>query len=394
MRNVLVLGTVRTPVGSMSGVYSNTRAVELGALAARETLRRTGAAPGQVDELVFGNVLQAGQGQNPARQVLLGAGIPESVAAFTVNKVCGSGLKAIELGWQSILLGRADIVLAGGAENMTMAPYLLPSMRAGARMGDAKVVDGMVFDGLWEIFNNYHMGLTAENIAAQYGITREEQDAFAFDSQMKCAKAMQSGVFKEELAPVTVKQKKGETVIDTDEHPKPDTTLEKMAKLRPAFKPDGTVTAANASGINDGASSVLLVAEDALPSNINPEGAVYLRDVRSSGCNPAVMGLGPIGAVKKLLEKNSLSVADIDLWELNEAFAAQSIACIRELGIDIARVNVNGGAIALGHPIGCTGARVTTTLVHEMKRRGVRFGVATMCIGGGMGIAGLYENKE
>lgn len=392
MRKVLVLGAVRTPVGSMSGVYSNTRAVELGAIVAREALRRAGASPDQVEEVVFGNVLQAGQGQNPARQIALGAGLPESVPGFTINKVCGSGLKAIELGWQSILLGRADVVLAGGAENMTLSPYLLPSMRAGARMGDAKAVDSMVFDGLWEIFNNYHMGLTAENVAEQYGITREEQDAFAFASQMKCAKAMQAGLFAEETVPVAVKQKKGEVLIEMDEHPKLDTTMEKMAKLRPAFKPDGTVTAANASGINDGAAAVLLVAEDAVSANLNTRGAVYLRDVRSSGCNPAVMGLGPIGAVRKLLEKNQLSVADIDLWELNEAFAAQAIACIRELGIDIARVNVNGGAIALGHPIGCTGARVTTTLVHEMKRRNVRYGVATMCIGGGMGIAGLYEN--
>lgn len=393
MRNVLVLGSVRTPIGSMNGVYSTVKAVELGVIAAKETLRRTGAESAQIDEVVIGNVLTAGQGQNPARQITLGAGLPETTPAFTINKVCGSGLKAIELGWQSILLGRANMVLAGGAENMTMAPYILPAMRAGARMGDAKAVDAMIFDGLWEIFNNYHMGLTAENIAAQYGISREQQDEFAYASQMKCAKAMQAGVFKEEITPVTVKQKKSEVVVDTDEHPKADTTVEKMAKLRPAFKPDGTVTAANASGINDAASTVLLVAEDATPANVNTEGAVYLRDVRSSGCNPAVMGLGPIGAVRKLLEKNSMKVSDIDLWELNEAFASQSIACIRELGLDMARINPNGGAIALGHPIGCTGARVSTTLIHEMKRRGVRYGVATMCIGGGMGIAGLYENK-
>jgi len=393
MRNVLVLGSVRTPIGSMNGVYSNVKAVELGVIAAKETLRRTGVEAAQIKEVVIGNVLTAGQGQNPARQITLGTGLPETTPAFTVNKVCGSGLKAIELGWQSILLGRANVVLAGGAENMTMAPYLLPAMRGGARMGDVKAVDGMIFDGLWEIFNNYHMGLTAENIAAQYGISREEQDEFAYASQMKCAKAMQAGLFKEEITPVTVKHKKGEMVVDTDEHPKADTTVEKMSKLRPAFKPDGTVTAANASGINDAASTVLLVAEDAVPANVNTEGAVYLRDVRSSGCNPAVMGLGPIGAVRKLLEKNSMNVSDIDLWELNEAFAAQSIACIRDLGIDMARINPNGGAIALGHPIGCTGARVSTALIHEMKRRGVQYGVATMCIGGGMGIAGLYENK-
>jgi acetyl-CoA C-acetyltransferase len=391
MRKALIAGAVRTPIGSMNGVFAGVRAVDLGVTAAREVLRRTGVDPNLIEEVILGNVLQAGQGQNPARQVALGAGLPETVPAFTVNKVCGSGLKAIELGWQSIVLGRADVVLAGGMECMSQAPYLLPSMRAGARMGDAKAVDGMIFDGLWEIFNNYHMGLTAENVAAQYGITRQEQDEFAFRSQQKCGEAIRAGRFQSEITPVRIKQKKGETVIEADEHPRPDTSLEKMAALRPAFKPDGTVTAGNASGINDGAAAVLLVAEDTVPAGLCLDGAVRLIDVRSSGCNPAVMGLGPIGAVRRLLEKTGLGVADIDLWELNEAFASQSIACIRELGLDIARVNVNGGAIALGHPIGCTGARVTTTLIHEMKRRDARRGVAAMCIGGGMGIAGLVE---
>jgi acetyl-CoA C-acetyltransferase len=391
MRKVLIAGAVRTPIGSMNGVFAGVRAVDLGVTAAKEVLRRTGVDPNLIEEVILGNVLQAGQGQNPARQVALGAGLPETVPAFTVNKVCGSGLKAIELGWQSIVLGRADVVLAGGMECMSQAPYLLPSMRAGARMGDAKAVDGMIFDGLWEIFNNYHMGLTAENVAAQYGITRQEQDEFAFRSQQKCGEAIRAGRFQSEITPVHIKLKKGETVIEADEHPRPDTSLEKMAALRPAFKPDGTVTAGNASGINDGAAAVLLVAEDAIPAGLYLEGAVRLIDVRSSGCNPAVMGLGPIGAVRRLLEKTGLGVEDIDLWELNEAFASQSIACIRELGLDTARVNVNGGAIALGHPIGCTGARVTTTLIHEMKRRDARRGVAAMCIGGGMGIAGLVE---
>jgi acetyl-CoA C-acetyltransferase len=391
MRKALIAGAVRTPIGSMNGVFAGVRAVDLGVTAAREVLRRTGVDPNLIEEVILGNVLQAGQGQNPARQVALGAGLPETVPAFTVNKVCGSGLKAIELGWQSIVLGRADVVLAGGMECMSQAPYLLPSMRAGARMGDAKAVDGMIFDGLGEIFNNYHMGLTAENVAAQYGITRQEQDEFAFRSQQKCGEAIRAGRFQSEITPVRIKQKKGETVIEADEHPRPDTSLEKMAALRPAFKPDGTVTAGNASGINDGAAAVLLVAEDTVPAGLCLDGAVRLIDVRSSGCNPAVMGLGPIGAVRRLLEKTGLGVADIDLWELNEAFASQSIACIRELGLDIARVNVNGGAIALGHPIGCTGARVTTTLIHEMKRRDARRGVAAMCIGGGMGIAGLVE---
>ncbi len=394
MRNVLLVGAVRTPIGSMNGVFANTRAVELGVTAAKETLARTHTDAAQLDEVIFGNVLQAGQGQNPARQIAIGCGAPDTVPAFTVNKVCGSGLKAVELAWQSVLLGRADMVLAGGVENMSMAPYLLPAMRAGARLGDAKAVDGMILDGLWEIFNDYHMGITAENIAEQYMITREEQDAFALESQRKCARAMQEGLFTAEITPVKVRQRKGEILVDTDEHPKPDTDLEKMAKLRPAFKPNGTVTAANASGINDAGASMLVVAEDAVPDGVDTAAAVYLRDVRSSGCDPRVMGLGPVGAVRKLLEKNDKRVEDIELWELNEAFAAQSIAVIRELGVDTALVNVNGGAIALGHPIGCTGARVLVTLIHEMRRRGVRFGVAGMCIGGGMGIACLVENTH
>ena len=393
MRNVLLIGAVRTPIGSMGGVFANTRAVELGVTAANETLRRSHADASQLDEVIFGNVLQAGQGQNPARQIAIGCNTPETVPAFTVNKVCGSGLKAVELAWQSILLGRADMVLAGGVENMSMAPYLLPAMRSGARLGDARAVDGMILDGLWEIFNDYHMGITAENIAEQYGISREEQDAFALESQRKCARAMQEGLFKAEIAPVKVRQRKGEVLVDTDEHPKPDTDLEKMAKLRPAFKPNGTVTAANASGINDAGASMLVVAEDAIPKGVDTSGAVYLRDVRSSGCDPRVMGLGPVGAVRKLLEKNNKRVEDIELWELNEAFAAQSIAVIRDLGIDTALININGGAIALGHPIGCTGARVLVTLIHEMRRRKARFGAAGMCIGGGMGIACLVENR-
>lgn len=394
MRNVLLLGAVRTPIGAMGGVFANTRAVDLGVTAAKESLARAHADASQVDEVIFGNVLQAGQGQNPARQIALGAGTPDHVPAFTVNKVCGSGLKAVELAWQSVMLDRAAMVLAGGVENMSMAPYLLPAMRAGARLGDAKAVDGMILDGLWEAFNNYHMGVTAENIAEQYQITREEQDTFALESQRKCARAMQEGRFKAEIVPVKVRQRKGEVLVDTDEHPKPDTDMEKMGKLRPAFKPDGTVTAANASGINDAGASMLVVAEDAVPDGVDTTGAVYLRDVRSCGCDPRVMGLGPVGAVRKLLEKTGKNAGDIDLWELNEAFASQSIAVIRDLGVDRAIVNVNGGAIALGHPIGCTGTRVLVTLIHEMRRRGARFGVAGMCIGGGMGIACLVENAQ
>ena len=393
MRNILMLGAVRTPIGALGGAFAGTSAVQLGIATATETLRRSGVSPEQVDEAIVGCVLTAGQGQNPARQIALGAGLPRETPAFTVNKVCGSGLKAIELAWQALALERADLVLAGGVENMTQAPYLLPLMRGGARLGHGQTVDSTVHDGLWEAVYDCHMGITAENIAERYAISREEQDIFALDSQRKCARAVEAGRFQDEIVPVIVKSGKRESIVSADEHPRPDTDLDKMAKLRPAFKKEGTVTAANASGINDAACTLLLAAEDAVPGNVNASSAVYLRDVRSSGCDPRVMGLGPVGAVTRLLDHNSLHVADVDLWELNEAFASQSIAVIRELGIDASRVNVNGGAIALGHPIGCTGARVTTTLVHEMKRRNVRYGVAAMCIGGGMGIACLVENR-
>ncbi len=394
MKSVLILGATRTAIGAMSGAFSGVSAVELGVTAAQGTLARTSAKPEQIDEAIFGNVLQAGLGQNPARQIAMKSGLPKEVPSFTVNKVCGSGMKAIELGWQSILLERNGVVLAGGAENMTQAPYLLPSLRAGARLGDVSAVDSMVHDGLTDIFNRYHMGITAENVAQKYGITRAEQDEFSYQSQQKAGKAIAAGTFKPEITPVVVKSKKGETKIETDEHPRPETSLEKMGALRPAFKPDGTVTAANASGINDGAASVLLVAEGAVPAGIDVSNAVYLRDVRSSGCDPATMGLGPIGAIRKLMKHNQLKVSDIGLWERNEAFAAQSIAVVRELEIDLAKVNVNGGAIALGHPIGCSGARIIVTLIHEMKRRGLRWGVAAMCIGGGQGIGCLIENKN
>ncbi len=394
MRNVLLLGSVRTPIGAMLGAFSNTSAVDLGIVATEGTLHRTGVDPEQVEEVIFGNALQAGLGQNPARQIAMGAGVPFGAPSFTVNKVCGSGLKAVELGWHSILLDRANIILAGGTENMSQSPHLLPAMRSGSRLGDAQALDSMVHDGLTDVFNQYHMGITAENVAEKFGISREEQDAFAVSSQEKCEKAVEGNVFQDEIAPVTVKQRKGELVVDADEHPKPGTTLEKLGKLRPAFKPDGTVTAANASGINDGAASVLLMAEDALTESVSTTDAVYLRDVRSSGCDPAMMGLGPIGAVRDLMANNGLTVDDVGVWELNEAFAAQSIAVVRELGLDVEKVNVNGGAIALGHPIGCSGARIVVTLIHEMKRRDVRYGVAAMCIGGGQGIGCLLENKN
>lgn len=394
MRNVLIVGANRTPIGAMSGAFSSASAVDLGIATANEALARSGATPDQIEEVIYGNVLQAGLGQNPARQISIGAGIPEGVSSFTVNKVCGSGMKALELGWQAISLERANVILAGGTENMTQAPYLLPNMRGGARLGDVQAVDSMVADGLTDVFNQYHMGITAENIAEQFSITRDEQDAFSLSSQQKCAAAQEAGRFDDEIVAVTVKQRRKETLVDTDEYPQADSSLEGLAKLRPAFKKDGTVTAANASGINDGASAALLVSEDNAPNNINTDNAVYLRDVRSSGCSPATMGLGPIASVRKLLEHSGLSIDDIDLWELNEAFAVQSIAVVRELGIDINKVNVNGGAIALGHPIGCSGARIVTTLIHELKRQGGRYGIAAMCIGGGQGIGCLIENKS
>jgi acetyl-CoA C-acetyltransferase len=394
MRKIVVLGANRTPIGSFSGVFSNTSAVDLGVSSAQAALMRSGIAADAIDEVIMGNVLQAGLGQNPARQIAMGAGVSESVSSFTVNKLCGSGMKSLELGWQSIALNRADAILAGGTENMTQAPYLLPAMRNGARLGHAQAVDSLLNDGLTCAFNEYHMGITAENIAEQYSISREEQDAFALGSQRACAEATGAGRFTNEISPVTIMQRRKEVVIDSDEYPKSDSSVESFAQLRPAFKKDGTVTAGNASGINDGASTMVLMAEESVPAGIDMSQAVYLHDVRTCGCSPATMGLGPIGAVQQILKHNDLSVDDIDLWELNEAFAVQSIAVVRDLGIDPALVNVNGGAIALGHPIGCSGSRIVTTLIHELKRRGGRYGIAAMCIGGGMGIGCLIESTS
>ena len=388
MRNVLMLAPARTPIGDIGGALAKVSAVSLGITAASASLARAGIAPDRIDEAIFGNVLQAGQGQNPARQIAMGIGVPQRVPSFTVNKVCGSGLKAVDLGWQSILLGRADAVLAGGIESMSQAPYLLPAMRDGARLGHSQVIDSVVGDGLTDVFGQYHMGITAENLAAQFGISRVEQDAFAVESHRRYAAAAE--LFTQEIAPVTIKGRKGDTIVSTDEHPRPDSSVEKLAALRPAFKPDGTVTAGNASGINDGAAAVLLVAEEACPVGAD---AMLIRGVAAAGCDPATMGLGPVFAVRKLLAEQGLSINDIDLWELNEAFAVQSLAVLRELELDPATVNVNGGAIALGHPIGASGARILVTLFHGMKRQGAALGVAALCIGGGMGIALLVENR-
>ncbi len=394
MRDIMLLGAARTPIGSLNGIFAQTDAISLGKTVSEAVFERSSVTTEQVEEVIFGNVLSAGLGQNPARQIALGIGVPQERPAFTVNKVCGSGLKAIELAWQSIALERNAVVLAGGTENMSRAPYLLPAMRSGARLGHTEAVDAMVHDGLWDAIHGYHMGITAENIAEEFNISREEQDLFALASQQKYEAAHQAQHFDAEIVPVTVQNRRNTLTHTVDEHPKPNTSLEKMEALRPAFKADGTVTAANASGINDGAAAMIVAAKEGLPTPIPKESAVYLRDVRSWGCDPAMMGLGPIGVVKRLLQENNLTHEDIGVWELNEAFAAQSIAVIRELGINIDKVNPSGGAIALGHPIGCTGARITTTLIYSMKRLQCRYGIAAMCIGGGQGIGCLLENYD
>jgi acetyl-CoA C-acetyltransferase len=346
----------------------------------------------QVDEVIMGNVLQAGQGQNPARQAMVYAGIPKETNAFTINKVCASGLKAIALGAQSIQLGEAEVVIAGGMENMSQVPYAFPQGRWGARMFNQEMVDLMVFDGLYEIFYGYHMGLTAENIAEKYGISRKEQDEFGLLSHQRARAAIKNGIFKEEIVPVVIPQKKGESItFDTDERPM-DTSLEKMAKLPTAFKPGGTVTAGNASGINDAAAAVLLMSKE-MAKELKLEPLGKIRSFASAGVDPAYMGLGPIPAVRKVLKKAGVSLKDIGLIELNEAFASQSIACIRELQFDLEKTNVNGSGISLGHPIGCTGARLIVTLLHEMKRRKIELGLATLCIGGGQGMAMVVEKS-
>ena len=391
MREVVIASAARTPIGSFGGTLKNTPAVTLGKTAVEEAVKRAGIKPEQVDELVFGCVLQAGLGQNVARQVSLAAGLPIETPAMTINKVCGSGLRSVGLAAQIIKAGDADIVVAGGTESMSMAPYAMPAARWGARMFDAKMVDVMVNDGLWDAFNQYHMGVTAENVADQWGITREELDEFALKSQQKAEAAIKAGKFKDEIVPVVIPQKKGDPIVfDTDEFPKFGASIEKMAKLKPAFKKDGKVTAANASGINDSAAALVVMSADkAKELGITP--LCKIVSYASAGVDPSIMGVGPIPASKKALEKAGLTVDDIDLFEANEAFAAQSVAVGRELQIPEEKLNVNGGAIALGHPIGASGARILITLIYEMKKRGCHKGLATLCIGGGMGTAMIVE---
>ena len=391
MREVVIVSAVRTAIGSFGGSLKDIPAAELGSIVIKEAINRAGIKPELVEEVVMGNVIQAGQGQNVARQAAVKAGLPVGVPAMTINKVCGSGLRCVALAAQMIKAGDCDVVIAGGMENMSLAPYAMPGARWGQRMGDGKMVDTMIKDALWDAFNDYHMGVTAENIAKECGLTREMQDEFALNSQLKAEKAIKEGKFIDEIVPVVIPQRKGEPkVFDQDEFPRFGSTIEKMAKLRPSFIKDGTVTAANASGINDGAAAfVVMSAEKAQELGVKPMAKIV--SYGSKGLDPAIMGYGPFHATKKALEVAGLTVEDMDLIEANEAFAAQSLAVAKDLNFDMEKVNVNGGAIALGHPVGASGARILVTLLHEMEKRDAKKGLATLCIGGGMGTALVVE---
>jgi len=390
-KDVVIVSACRTPIGTFGGTLKDTSSVKLGAIVMAEALKRAGLSGEQVDEVVFGCVLQAGLGQNVARQCMMQAGIPKEVTAFTINKVCGSGLRAVSLAAQMIKAGDADIILAGGTENMDLAPYLVPKARWGYRMNNDTLIDEMVFGGLTDIFNGYHMGITAENLAEQYHISREEQDAFALRSQVNAVAAIESGRFKDEIVPVVIPGKKGDIVFDTDEHPK-RTSAEALARLGPAFKKGGTVTAGNASGINDAAACCVVMSRDKADKlEIKPMAKIL--SYASGGVDPSIMGIGPVPAVRKALDKIGAKLEDMDLIEANEAFAAQALAVGKDLGFEtlMDRVNVNGGAIALGHPIGSSGCRILVTLLYEMQKQGARKGLATLCIGGGMGTALIVE---
>ena len=391
MTDIVIAGALRTAIGKFGGTLAKTPAPELGATVIRALLERSGVSPDAVSEVILGQVLTAGSGQNPARQASIRAGLPHAVPAMTINKVCGSGLKAVMLAAQAIRCGDADIVIAGGQENMSASPHVLPGSRDGFRMGDAKLVDTMIVDGLWDVYNQYHMGTTAENVAKQYEISRKQQDEFAVASQNKAEAAQKAGRFNDEIVPVMIAQRKGDPVaFATDEFPKAGTTLDSVSGLRPAFAKDGSVTAANASGLNDGAAAVLVMtAERAAKLGLKP--LARIRAYASSGVDPAIMGMGPVPASRRCLEKAGWTAAQLDLMEINEAFAAQACAVNKEMGWDTSKINVNGGAIALGHPIGASGARVLVTLLHEMGRRDAHKGLASLCIGGGMGVALAVE---
>lgn len=392
-KKIVLAGACRTAIGKMGGGLSTTPAVELGAIVIREAMKRAGITPEQVDHVYMGNVLQAALGQNPARQAALKAGLPYTSTAVTVNIVCGSGLNCVNMAAQMIQAGDADIVVAGGMENMSMAPYALTKARFGYRMNNATMIDTMVNDGLWDAFNDYHMGITAENVAEKYGLTREELDAFSADSQQKACAAMAAGRFDAEIVPVQVKQKKAVVEFAKDEGPREGTTVEGLAKLKPAFKKDGIVTAGNASGINDGAAAVIVMSEEkAKELGVKPM-ATWIGGALG-GVDPAIMGIGPVAATTKAFQKTGFTIEDIDLIEANEAFAAQSVAVARNLKFDMSKVNVNGGAVALGHPIGASGCRILVTLLHEMQKRDAKRGLATLCIGGGQGCATIVEKYE
>jgi acetyl-CoA C-acetyltransferase len=389
--NVVLAGAVRTAIGSFGGTLSQTPASELGAAVIKEALQRAGVSPDQVDEVILGNILQAGQGQNPARQAMIKAGLPIDTPAWTMNMLCGSGLLSVINAAQIIKSGDADIIVAGGIENMSLAPYLLQKARKGYQMGHGELLDSMVFDGLTDAFKGYHMGITAENLAEKYSITREEQDNFALESQLKASAALETGRFKDEIVPFQIPQRKGDPkVFDTDEYPRQGATYESLAKLKPAFKKDGTVTAGNASGINDSAAAVIVMSEKkAAALGVKP--LAVIRATGYAGVDPSIMGIGPVPATKKALSKAGLNISDIDLIEANEAFAAQALAVGKELDFPADRLNVNGGAIALGHPIGASGARVLVTLLYELQKRQKSLGLATLCVGGGQGVTLIAE---
>jgi acetyl-CoA C-acetyltransferase len=390
-QEIVIVSAVRTAIGNFNGSLKNVSATELGAVTIKGALEKAGVKPEQVDEVIMGNVLQAGIGQNPARQAQIKSGIPVTSSALTINKVCGSGMKAVHLAMQSILAGDAEIVVAGGMESMSQAPYLLKNARGGFKMGDQKLIDSMISDGLWCAFNDYHMGITGENVAEKYELTREQQDEFAAWSQQKAVEAIETGKFKDEIVPVVIPQRKGDPIVfDTDESPRKGTTVEILAKLRPAFKKDGTVTAGNAPGLNDGAAALVIMSKKkAEELGLTP--LVTIKATANAGVDPSIMGVGPVPAVKKALEKAAISIEDIDLIEANEAFASQALAVGKELGFKDEILNVNGGAIALGHPIGASGARILVSLIHEMKRRNAKTGLATLCIGGGQAVATIVE---
>ena len=391
MSDIVIAGALRTAIGKFGGALAKTPAPELGATVIRALLNRYKVRPEQISEVILGQVLTAGSGQNPARQALIKAGLPAEIPAMTINKVCGSGLKAVMLAAQAVRCGDADIVIAGGQENMSAAPHVLPGSRDGFRMGDAKLVDSMIVDGLWDVYNQYHMGITAENVAKRHSVSRAQQDEFAVASQNKAEAAQKAGKFKDEITPIMIPQRKGDPVaFDGDEFIKAGATLDSLAALRPAFNKDGSVTAGNASGINDGAAAVLVMsAERAAQLGLKP--LARIKAFASSGVDPAIMGMGPVPASRRALEKAGWKAADLDLMEINEAFAAQACAVNKEMGWDTAKINVNGGAIALGHPIGASGCRILVTLLYEMARRDAKKGLASLCIGGGMGVAMAVE---